>query len=290
MDKEIKKEAGKQYIKYFRIWFIIVGILAAIFLVITVGKALVSGKARGNSQAPAERVYDYAEVLTEDEENDLRDYIAKCEKKNHFDIVLVTVSEDMEAKSYSWENAMMTFADDFYDQNNYGYDVVHGDGVLLLDNWFEGQKGSWLSTCGSVYHKFGDYEIDDVLDEVDYRIDESPYQAYKAYVTETCYLMNQGDVSIPWSIILFVPIIVAVAYALANLKQTAARDTTNSKTYVVNTPVMNVKTDEFVRKNVVTRHIDTSSSGGGSSHRSSGGGGGHRSSGGVSHGGGGHRR
>ena len=37
MEKDIKKEALRQYLKYFKVWFIIAGILA----VITIGAAVV---------------------------------------------------------------------------------------------------------------------------------------------------------------------------------------------------------------------------------------------------------
>ena len=70
MDKEIKIEARKQFLRYFRIWFIIVGILAVVFAVVAVGNMLGS-KGRGNNSAPTERVYDYADVLTDEEEHAL---------------------------------------------------------------------------------------------------------------------------------------------------------------------------------------------------------------------------
>ena len=55
-------------------------------------------------------------------------------------------------------------------------------------------------------------------------------------------------------------------------------------------PKINDTRDQYLRKNVVTRRIETSSSSGGSSHHSGGHGGSHRSSSGVSHGGGGNRK
>ena len=51
---------------------------------------------RTNNEAPTERVYDYADVLTDQEEADLRRYIAETEKKLHIDIVLVTFSQSVE--------------------------------------------------------------------------------------------------------------------------------------------------------------------------------------------------
>lgn len=290
MEQDIKREARKQYFKYFRVWFAGLGCLLIIGAVILVGKLSNPDGARGNDKAPTERVYDYADVLTAEEEEALRAYIAECEAKVHVDMVLVTVSEDMEGTGYSWDTAMMNYADDFYDHNNYGYDKVHGDGALLLDNWYKDQEGSWLSTCGRVYDWFGDFEIDRVLDAVYYEVEENPYEAYRAYVTRVTEFMAESDsaVIIPWIAVIFVPIIAALIFAFSHLHQKAAEDTTTSSTYVTGgRPVFNARRDDFIRKNVVTRRIQTSSSSGGSR---SGGGGGHRSSSGVSHGGGGRRR
>ena len=309
MEKDIKREALRQYFKYFKIWFIIAGILAVITIGAAVVHALTPKPVRGNGQEPTERVYDYADMLTEEEEQSLREYIAECEEKIQADIVIVTISVSVEydlqapdlpeafhAKevgSTDWSTAMRDLADNFYDYNNYGYNKVHGNGVLLLDNSYEGQKGSWLSTCGNVYDYFGDYEIDQALYAVDDYIDESPYRAYKnciSYVTRT---MEESQESMPMTFApwILVGLVVALIYAAVNLHQNKAKDTTATNQYVDGKkPKINDTRDQYLRKNVVTRRIETSSSSGGSSHRSGGHGGSHRSSSGVSHGGGGHRR
>ena len=309
MEKDIKREALRQYFKYFKIWFIIAGILAVIPIGAAVVHALTPKPVRGDSQEPTERVYDYADMLTEAEEQSLREYIAECEEKIQADIVIVTIAESVEydlqdpdlpeafhAKevgSTDWSTAMRDLADNFYDYNNYGYNKVHGNGVLLLDNSYEGQKGSWLSTCGNVYDYFGDYEIDQALYAVDDYIDESPYRAYKnciSYVTRT---MEESQESMPMTFApwILVGLVVALIYAVVNLHQNKAKDTTATNQYVDGKkPKINDTRDQYLRKNVVTRRIETSSSSGGSSHHSGGHGGSHRSSSGVSHGGGGHRR
>lgn len=291
MDKEVKKEAFRQYLHYFRVWFILLGVLAVVLVGLLCVKLAGSKKQRTNFEAPEERVYDYADVLTTQEEEKLREYIAEKEKKYHIDMILVTIKEDVEQYG-SWETQMMNYADDFYDQNNYGYDMVHGDGVLLLDNWYEGQEGSWLSTCGKVYRRFSTYDIDRVLDAVFYQVDSSPYQAYRAYVDETCRLLDGEKLpGPPVTGTILVSLFVAAFYAAMHLRQEKAKDTTTATSFVENgKPVMKDCRDEFIRKSVTSVRIQTSSSSGGGSHRSSGGGGGHRSSSGVSHGGGGRRR
>ena len=290
MDQEIKREARKQYFKYFRVWFILLGILLVIAAAVLIVKVVKPDLGRTNGSAPAERVYDYADVLTDQEEDALRDYIARCEAQAKIDIVLVTISEDMEGNGYSWNTSMMNYADDFYDYNDYGYNKPRGDGVLLLDNWYEGQAGSWLSTCGSVYERFGNSEIDRVLDAVYYEVEDDPYEAYRAYVTKvTNYMSRSSFTLIPWMFVIIGPVIVALIFAATHLAQKPAKDTTTASTYVAGgRPEIKDKRDEFIRKNVVSRRIE--SNGGGGGGHSSGRGGSHRSSSGTHHGGGGRRR
>lgn len=286
MEQDIKREAFRQYFRYFRFWFLAVGLSLAALLGIWAAKTVLRPD-RGNKEAPAERVYDRADVLTKEEEDRLRRYIAKQERKHGIDIVLVTISENVEALG-DWETVMMEYADNFYDDMKYGYNRVHGDGVLLLDNWYEGQEGSWLSTCGRVLDRFGNYEIDTVLDAVYEEVEESPYRAYRAYVKEIGRSFGGGSPLIPPEIVLLFPIVMAAVYASMHSKQKKAEDTAGATAFVENgRPVVKDSRDSFIRKNLVTTRIQTSSGSGG---RSGGGGGSHRSSGGVRHGGGGRRR
>lgn len=313
MDKELKMEARKQYLHYFRFWFIAVAIVLVIFLGTLFAK-LMSSKGsllaeRNNNVAPTERVYDYADVLTSEEEDKLRSFIAKCEDIIKCDIVLVTSCEDMEAIGVapdttesglrvtggdSWETAMMNTADDFYVSNHFGYNQPDGDGVLLLDNWYEDQEGSWLCTTGRVMNRFSTYDIDEVLNAVYYKVDDSPYEAYKAYVEEFCEIMTEPtyEQETAASTIFGGFIVITIAcliYVGVNANQPQARDTTVVMEYVKGgRPVMNFSDDVFVDKRVTSRIIQTSSGGGGG-HRS-GGGGSHTSRSGSSHGGGGRRR
>ena len=113
MENDVKKEAGRQYLHYFRFWFIGIGVLALLCIVMAVMNRSRGDVPRTNREASAERVYDYADVLTDQEEENLRQYIAETEKKLHIDIVLVTFSQSVEGadamaqyglRSQSWEH------------------------------------------------------------------------------------------------------------------------------------------------------------------------------------------
>lgn len=300
MNQEIKTLARKQYLSYFKGWFIVTGIVVAITICLFVA-AGISGK-RNNTKAPAERVYDFADVLTDSEEKQLASYIAQKEKSGTIDIVIVTLNEPMGISDYEWEYNMMNYADDFYDEKAFGWNKPNGDGICLVDNWYEdengSQKGSWLSTSGKMEETISWEEEDDVFDAMYAYIDTNPYKAYCAAVDELAYYGKYGyDPQSGLSFYCFAliaPIIVALIYAAVNLTQSQAKDTTVPGTYVENGQMtIRSKSDQFIRKSVSSYRVSSSSGGGGGGgggHRGGGSGGSHRSSGGHSHGGGGRRR
>lgn len=306
MEYDFKREARKQYLHYFRFWFIAVAVLAVICIVLGAMKFLESRRGRTNHEAPAERVYDYADVLTDSEEEQLRRYIAEKEEKLHIDIVLVTISKSVEGaaakeeysyRSAEWEDNMQDIADDFWDENKYGYNKsFNGDGILLLHNWYEGQNGEILSTSGKVEEAFSLHDLDTVLYAVDNYYETDTCKAYLAYIDTVERLLERGAGEQPFvgGLGIIISLIVALIYAAAHLVQKPAQNTTAVNAYVQGgKPDMRRKSDDFTRKTVSSRRIQTSSSGGsrsgGGSSGRSGGGGHHVSRSGASHGGASHR-
>lgn len=309
MSDDFKKEARKQYLHYFRFWFIAVGTLFVITVAVGISHYIRNNVPRGNDAAPTERVFDYADVLTDEEEEKLREYIAGKEKEYKADFVVVTFSRAvmgqaaMEQYGYDstdWEHNMMDIADGFWDDNGFGYNKSwEGDGSILIDNRYpvKGEGGEWLSTSGKVENSLGNWEIEQVLCAVDDYYDSSPYKAYKAYIDTVCRYLDResGRITIDGTFALgaiVISVIVAAVYAASHLGKNKVRDNVAVNAYVTGgKPIMRRKADDFIRKNVVTRHIETGSGGGGGGgHRSGGGGGGHHTShSGASHGGGGHR-
>lgn len=303
MENDFKKEARKQYLHFFRIWFIIVGILLIVTILVAAAKSLLhtSGE-RHNTQAPAERVYDYADVLTDAEEEQLRELIAEKEARIGCDLVLVTMCQPVEGSTAKetygyrytdWERNMQDIADDFYDNHYYGYNAPYGDGALILDNYYEGQVGTHLSTSGRIFDKFGYREIDRAITYVDQYVASDPCRAYSAcinYIADQMSGRNSQVGSVFLMLALVAPIIAAGIFVGTHLRSKEGKNTTTATTYIAGgKPVMNLQRDDFVRKHVSQRRIQTSSSSGGSSG-GGGRGGAHVSSGGHSHGGGSHRR
>lgn len=296
---DFKAEARKQYLGYFKGWFILVAVVLAITIVLGIRYKNRPVEVRANTTAPTERVYDYADVLTDAEENLLRSYIAEKEALYKADFVIVTFMQEVEGEeaqqkyaydSTDWETNMQNLADDFWDEKGYGYNKnFEGDGSILIDNRFPGQRGEWLSTSGNVEWELSAYEIDDILYAVDEYYDSSPYRAYKAYIDAVCKNLKPTQIRVGklyYLIAWIVSAVVALAYASSHLAGNQAKNTVAVNAYVVGgEPHIHNQEDQYIRKSVISRHIETSSG-----SRSGGGGGGHHSShSGASHGGGGHR-
>ena len=290
----------KGYLKYFRVYFIIILVLTVIFAALKLTGAGKQPAERGNTEAVTqERVFDYADKLTDEEEDSLRRLIAKREAQTGCDIVLVTLNESLEEYAKGYEEQLgylypyqyvMVYADNFYDEHLFGYNKPQGDGVLLLDNWYresDGKVYSWLSTCGKAQDRFSSTMIDELLDKALEDVDSNPYKAYKKYVDLFYYDMT-GKVHIPVAALFFVAGACTAVYVGVNLGRNKGQKTTGVATYVSGGhPQMRNQSDLFLHKTVTRRHIERNTGGSGGS---GGGGGGHVSSGGVSHGGGGHSR
>lgn len=115
------------------------------------------------------RLVDMADVLSESEEAAIGDDLDRVSERQQLDMVIVTVNH-LDGES------LMEYADDFYDENHYGFGSGK-DGVLYLvnvNNDGSYEKGnSWISTTGYGITAFTDAGIQyigkqitpDLLDE-----------------------------------------------------------------------------------------------------------------------------
>ena len=290
-------EAVKGYFHFFRWVFLIIIILGIALTASGTIRSLQNGDGeRSNLLAPEQRVYDYADVLTDDEEQKLEALIAEKEARARCDIVLVTLNESLKEyargiePSVPYDEFVRIYAQRFYEENNFGYDAPNGTGVLLLDNWYREDDGwayTWLCTTGRARERYGESDVDRVLDHVYEYIDESPYRAYRAYINDVAGDMDESlAAALKTSVWISFPvgIIAAVIFFFVNWKSRGGSRTTTAVTYIKGGRAhFTDKRDVFIRKSIVTHHINTNKGGSGS-------GGGHGGGGGGSHGGGGHRR
>ncbi|MBQ6886238.1 MAG: TPM domain-containing protein [Lachnospiraceae bacterium] len=292
----------KEYFRYFRFLFIAFAAVFVIWIFCVGGKMLSGGNQgieRTNTECTTEeRVFDYGNVLTDEEENKLREQIAEREKQAGIDIVLVTLNESLKeyARGYdsnvSYDKFVMIYADNFYDEHKFGYNKPIGDGVLLLDNIYredDGKVYTWMCTTGKAEIVYSSAMIDHALDVFYEYVDTDPYRAYKNFVDQVYadMRMDGNAVVMPWYMPIALAFIATIVFIIVNLANRKGRRTTNQRSYVNGgQPRIRRKEDAFIRKSVTSRTIETSSGGSGGG----GGGGHHTSSSGASHGGGGHSR
>ena len=287
----------KQYFNYFKGLFAVLAVLLIAYIGILTGNAF-QAKERTNGECLTdERVFDYGDVLTDKEEQKLRDLIARREKKIGCDIVLITLNESL--KEYArekeadvpYEEFVRVYAEDFYDSNKFGYNKPVGDGVLLVDNWFREDNGkiyTWFCAVGAADEKYDSYRIDKLLDDVYEYIEIDPYEAYRAYVNAVYYDMA-GKASwpeLPPFLAFLAGLVSMLVFIAIHWRSKKGKKTVVASTYVNGgRPRMNRREDELINKVVTKRRIETSSSGSGGR---SGGGGSHSHGG--HHGGGGRSR
>lgn len=265
----------KEYIKYFW-WIYVVGIVLIFgYGFILIGHSMkYAGESTNNERVTSERVFDYADKLSEQEENKLRRKIAKYEKRIGMDIVLVTYDQPI-------DGTVESETERFYEEHKFGYDQPNGDGVIYLDNWYDGY--TWFCTTGMAKTNYSQPMMDHLVYKVTKKTNANPYKAYSTYI-DTVYHDMAGFGMYRFSranlIFVLIPIIISGLFMAVNLRKQNAKRTTLETTYVVDGKPDVVHAEDTFLNKVVTSHTRSSSSGGGS-----GGGGG----GGGSHGGsGGH--
>lgn len=295
----------KEYFRFFRWLYIILGVLIVVCVIEKLSSRTVHYERTNTECTTTQRVFDYADVLTDSEEKELAALIDKREKETNCDIILITLEQSLKEyaraiePSVGYDEFVRVYAEQFYEENKFGYNKPNGDGVLLIDNWFREDDGkiyTWFCTTGIVEDRYTASAIDRILDKVYLYVEDDPYKAYTTYVNEFYYDMTGNrDNHDDWDwyryagLSILVGFIAMVIFIAINWKSKSGRKTTNAVTYVNGKRADFVnRQDIFIRKTVTKRHIQSSSSSGGG-HSGSHGGGGH-SRGGGGHGGGGHSR
>lgn len=249
---------------------------------------------------PSLKIYDYGNILTEDEEKELKELIDNFIKQTNMDMVILTVDEP-----YSYDERNEEIAADFYDYNDFGINTKQYDGILLYRNIYESNPYYNIYTFGEGQLYFDYDRCESMLDDmwpyfkggVSYItgmkkfIDES-LSYYKSGYDERYYLdesgefhVSKGDFNPPygWSGISGIVVSILSVLGLAK-KNKMVMKSNEANDYVNRSDVKySVQSDKLV-SSITTHHKISSDSGG-----SHGGGYSHSGSSGGFHGGGGGR-
>ena len=245
----------------------------------------------------SKKVYDFADILSDDEEEELYSKISDFIEKSNMDMVIVSI--DM---PYSDDYKNEEFAADFYDYNDFGINFSNYSGILLLRNNYSRDKYYDMYTFGDAQLYFDQSRYDDILDGIYNQFVSGDYiggmskfisrcssyydsgRAYKyryAYVDSDSYIhFNYHVPVVACSLGAFV--ITLITMCILVKKNKMVRKAASASEYLVKNSInYREHTDQFVNSHT-THYTVSSSSGGGGSHGGSSGGG--HSSGGGRHG------
>lgn len=243
----------------------------------------------------SKKVYDFADLLSDEEETKLYNNIQSFVENYDMDMVIVTIDDNNKSSSRD-------FADDFYDYNDFGIGQTY-DGLLFLidmDN-----RNMWISTTGHAILVYSDSRIDDILDDTyNYISKENYYMCANTFIKSASNYAKMGVASsnskyeinedgeyvrkdetdsfpfFPVIIISGIGTFIFIIVAVSKHK-TVAKATKASQYIVKNSLKLSVKDDRFINtytSKVYSPQSSDSGSGGSSTHSSSSG---------SSHGGGG---
>lgn len=226
-----------------------------------------------------QRLYDYDDLYSDEEEQQLEELLYETSEDLKCELAIVTV-EDYDGKN------SMAYADDFYDEHEFGAEVDY-TGFLLLVNMHE--RELYISNAGEAPDYFTDDMIDKMVASIgNYLADEDYMGAatwYVDYIEDEMWETNYNEGSFKgimsqWWAQLLVAVVVAAIIVLCLAHKNKTKMTANAYTYLKDQKGNILQSsDHYIRTSTVSHKIESSSSGGGGST--------HKSSSGRSHGGGG---
>jgi len=250
----------------------------------------------------SEKVYDFSDILTDEEEREIYNRIMEFIDKTSMDLVILTSNYP-----YTYDSANEYYAVDFYDFNDFGIDFDKNSGLIFFRNTYESNPYYAIYTFGEAQRYFSEERLEnylldamysyihsgEYLNGINFMIDrlenyydsgiDSSYKNY--YVDENGYLQKEKEVFKPMVVSAIISSIITWIVIGGMIKKNRmVKLATDAIQYVDKQNIRySVNEDKFVNS-VTTRVYDppssSSSSGGG------GGGGSHHSSSG--HSGGGH--
>ena len=241
-----------------------------------------------------EKIYDFADLLTDGEEKILYEEVINFINSYDMDLALVTIDDNFETAQ--------EYADDFYDYNNFGIGANRAGLLVLIDM---DTRGFYISTTGEAILMYNDARINYILDDMtDYMISGKYFDALeisvndiisfakigipddnkKSYIDENGNYVYVKDIKYPLLPFLLISAIVSTIILIIFIfKNKLVRKAYEAQEYLdKETQKITKINDRFITSHTTKTYIPPSDSGGSSS---SGGSSTHSSSSGSSHGG-----
>ena len=233
----------------------------------------------------SELIYDFSDILTDEEEKELFDIFTEFKQKTGMDIVFVS-----DNVPYSDDYEMEEYTSDFYDYNDFGINSKLYDGILFFRNTYEQDPYYCMNIFGEtqlyIVPTLRESILDDVYNEIhsglyvqglkhwvslseDYIVNREPSKAYRL---DDMGVMHK-NVSIPLVIVITL-IIVIIIVGVNISKNKMIRKVVKANEYLAKDKYkVTKKRDMFIHSTVTSYTVSSSSGGGGGGHVGSSGGG-----------------
>lgn len=273
---------------------VLLGIGIVLFgIYIAKSKANMKHEARNNTECRTnERVFDYADKLSDSEEEELRNDIKELEDLVGMDVAVVTVDQDTDLSEFgasatggNIESNTKDIAEKICDTYRFGWEEwptgTYLDGrdastsVVIVANWQPTDRYVYLCTSGKARERISDSKAVSITKYGGKKLREDPFTGFERILKKTKSAMKSSGggidfISLP--VCALVALVASIIFFAVNFSKKAGNDTTTASTYSKGRAQVVDKRDIFIRKEVHSVKIESSSGGGGSS---SGGGGGH---------------
>jgi len=134
-----------------------------------------------------EKIYDFADLFTDDEEKDLFDRVSDYIEKNNLDLVILTIDQNDKSTA-------QRYAEDFYIYNYFGFEGAKRSGSILIIDM--DTREAYIATSGSAILYYDDARIENMLDDIfEYLPDGEYYNSALAFIND----VNNYGTSIPSS-------------------------------------------------------------------------------------------
>ncbi len=130
------------------------------------------------------KVYDDADLLTDAEEETLRQLAIQFVENHDMDLVIVTTL-------YNDGKGTEAYAQDFYDYNGFGIGETH-DGILFLIDRTYGYNDTYMVTTGHAILVYDDTRINSILDDIYYVKDNGYYDMFETFITSSDKWAEKG--------------------------------------------------------------------------------------------------
>lgn len=273
--------------KFLVTMFVILG-LGIVFITMYFVKSSANLKhdPRNNEECKTnDRLFDYADKLTDSEEKTLLADIEALENKVGMDFVIFIVDNSTDLSDIGFYNIgdSWQLASDLCDYYRFGWEKwpegSYLDGydtstsVVIVANWETGDLG--YSTGGKARDRISNSKAQSIVDYGCKILRDDPVGGFERIINRTQKAMASGGHGINFLsplICFIVSLVLAIIFFCINYSKKAGKDTTTASTYSDGKAQILDRRDIFIRKEVHSVTIQSSSD---SSGGSSGGGGGH---------------